>query len=238
MKLTVLGYTGPFPRPGCACSGYLVTDGDTRILLDCGSGVLSRLLNHVPLESIDAVVLSHLHLDHCADLGVLRYELENGWGNEWPLPVFAPETPSDVHQLLLEHPVFDLRTSKAGESYHIGSLTLSFGSASHPVECCSVRITSDSGKVLFYTGDTGLFDELSDAAKGADLLLADICFSEADTQARPGVHMSLRQACKLAREAKVSLLACTHLFGGTDLTPIPFDFSPAVIVSEGAEYEI
>lgn len=238
MNLTVLGSTGPFPRPSHACSGYLVTDGETRILLECGSGVLSRLLERTSLESIDAIVLSHLHWDHCSDIGALRYALETGWGRETPLPVIVPDTPADVHSLLLEHPVFDVQSAVAGISFRFGSLTLELGPASHPVPCCSVRITNEEGKSLFYTGDTGLFEGLSDAASGADLLLADICFSDADAEERPNVHMSLRQACRVAKEAKVGMLVGTHLHGGSDLIPIPFDFSPAVIAAEGEIYEI
>ena len=62
MFLTVLGRHGPYPRPGGACSGYLLEDGETRVLIDCGSGVLSRLLEIMRPEQLDAIVLSHLHL--------------------------------------------------------------------------------------------------------------------------------------------------------------------------------
>jgi len=238
MNLTVLGSTGPFPRPGQACSGYLVTDGDTRILLECGSGVLSRLLEITSLESIDAIVLSHLHWDHCSDLGVLRYALETGWGRETPLPVIAPEAPSDVHAMLLEHPVFEVQQAARDKQFRFGSLTVDLGPASHPVPCCSVRITNEAGKSLFYTGDTGLFEGLAEAANGADMLLADICFSDADAEERQNVHMSLRQACRLAKDANVHKLVGTHLHGGSDLVPIPFDFSPAAIAADGEIYEI
>ena len=76
MKLTVLGTSGPFPRPGSACSGYLLESDNARILLDCGSGVISRLLQICDVSALDAVVLTHLHFDHCSDIGVLRYALE------------------------------------------------------------------------------------------------------------------------------------------------------------------
>lgn len=238
MKLTVLGSTGPFPRPGKACSGYLVTDGDTNILLDCGSGVLSRLTKVIPFDALDAIVLSHLHWDHCADLGILRYALETGWGKETALPVISPQEPADVYEMMLAHPVFENIPAAVGSIHRVGSLTLQFFEAKHPVPCSSVRITNREGKSIFYTGDTGLFDGLVDAAKDADLLLADTCFSEADAEERPDVHMSLRQACRLAKEANAGMLACTHLFGGSDLVPIPFDFSPAIIVNDEETYEI
>ena len=76
MFLTVLGRHGPYPRAGGACSGYLIEDGATRVLVDCGSGVLSRLLGILRAEELDAIVLSHLHFDHCCDLFVMLYALD------------------------------------------------------------------------------------------------------------------------------------------------------------------
>ena len=68
MELTVLGRCGPFPAPGEACSGYLLKCGGKNIMLDFGSGVFSRLYGLLPQLEVDAVVLSHLHSDHMADM--------------------------------------------------------------------------------------------------------------------------------------------------------------------------
>ena len=68
MKLTVVGCSPAWPNPGSAHSGYLVTSDGRRVLLDCGPGVLARLRETEPWPTIDAIVISHLHLDHCGDL--------------------------------------------------------------------------------------------------------------------------------------------------------------------------
>ena len=68
MRLTVVGCSPTWPNPGSAQSGYLVEAGGSRLLLDCGPGVLSRLREAEPWPLVDAIVLSHLHLDHCGDL--------------------------------------------------------------------------------------------------------------------------------------------------------------------------
>ena len=74
MILKILGCNGPYPAPGAACSGYLLTSdsGNTRILIDCGPGVLAQLMAEGGPDSLDAVLLSHLHIEqsivkvHCS----------------------------------------------------------------------------------------------------------------------------------------------------------------------------
>ena len=76
MKLTVLGCNGPYPAAGGACSGYLLEAENTRVLLDCGTGVLAALPARMAPEELDAVVLSHLHYDHMSDMLPLIYRMQ------------------------------------------------------------------------------------------------------------------------------------------------------------------
>lgn len=73
MKVTVIGYWGGFPAANEATSGYLFEHEGFRMLVDCGSGVLAKLQNYVSVEKLDAVVVSHYHHDHVADIGPLQY---------------------------------------------------------------------------------------------------------------------------------------------------------------------
>ena len=68
MRLTVLGSSGTFAGPDDACSGYLVEHDGFRLLMDAGPGTLSNLQQHVPLDRLDAVLLSHAHPDHWTEL--------------------------------------------------------------------------------------------------------------------------------------------------------------------------
>ena len=104
MRLTVLGRFGPFPPPGGACSGYLVESGDTRLLLDCGSGVIANLRRVCPAAGLTGVVVSHWHMDHASDLGVLCYALEAQAAAR--LPVVAPATPDDAASLFFGNGAF------------------------------------------------------------------------------------------------------------------------------------
>ena len=99
MRLTIVGCAGSFPGPDSAASCYLVEADDDagrrwRVLLDLGSGALGPLQRHLPLADLDAVLLSHLHPDHCADLCGLYVALRyNPAGRpERRLPVYGPTT--------------------------------------------------------------------------------------------------------------------------------------------------
>ena len=93
MRLTVLGCSGSGPGPTAPASGYLITAGDTRVLLDLGNGSFGVLQRHIDPWLLDAVVLSHLHADHCADMANLvvhrRYHPLRPAAVA-PLPVFGP----------------------------------------------------------------------------------------------------------------------------------------------------
>ena len=216
MKLTALGVYGPFPVAGGGCSSYLIEDGDTHILLDCGSGALSRMLRHIPLSKLDAVVLSHMHADHAGEIDLVRYALEFGQGNTL-MPVFSPETAS------LKREAFAPVRTEDGMTATVGSLSLQF---------FAVR------RALFYTGDTAYFDGLIDMAKDADLLLADACLADESNPKALKNHMTGEQAANLGRQANCGQVLFTHRFGANPVYPLPEDASNCAFAEEGAVYEI
>ena len=231
MKLTLLGVYGPFPAPGKGCSSYLVEDGDTKLLLDCGSGAVSKYRTVYPGPlTLDAIVLSHLHADHAGEIDLIRYILEFGLGRK-PLPVYAPETEG------LMSPVFEPVLISKGMEARIGSLSLRFTEVRHAVRTFGVRITDKNGRSLFYTGDTGLFDGLSDAARDADLLLADACLVDESNPKFLKNHMTLGQVAKLRKDADCRRAILTHRFGDAPgLLPLSDPLCEHAI--EGAVYEI
>ena len=240
MKLTVLGRYGPYPAPGGATSGYLVESGGTRLLLECGSGVVSNLLRVCPATALAGVMLSHLHMDHAGDLGVLRYALEAAGAQ---LPAVAPDAPEDAAALLLRHAAYRLERAEEGREYRFGALTVRLFLVHHPVPTFALRV-SDGARTLFYTGDTGYFPALAEAAWGADAVLADACFSEADAAVKPPVHMTAAQAARLAREAGAARLLLTHVPGAPGAAEAMekavaagIDFTPALVVQDMGTYE-
>jgi ribonuclease BN (tRNA processing enzyme) len=90
--LTVLGTAAPYPLPDRPCSGYLLAGGGAQVWMDAGPGSLAELLRHTTLDQLDAVWISHLHLDHVGDLLNAYYALAYGLPPPLarPLPVYAP----------------------------------------------------------------------------------------------------------------------------------------------------
>src|SRR5215211_6808688 len=86
MRITVLGKSPSWQDAGGACSGYLIEDGDTLLLLDCGNGVFSKLRQRVDYVELDAILISHLHADHILDLVPYAYALTYA-PRQQPVPV-------------------------------------------------------------------------------------------------------------------------------------------------------
>lgn len=244
MELTVLGRYGPYPQPGGACSGYILKEGTGYVLVDCGPGTVSRLFKCMPLGQLKAVVLSHLHFDHCSDMGVLRYALEQLGAREGvalPLPVYAPESPGPVAAALFQGDVFDIRPLRPGMRACIGGMGFTFHQMAHPAPTFGMMVTDGAGAKLFYTGDTGYFPALPELCRGADALLADTCCIEADQGALPLAHLTARQAGEVAKAAGARVLMCTHLWGGApreEALEKEVDTPGAVVVQELGRYVI
>ena len=234
MKLTLLGVWGPFPAPGGGCSSYLVEDGDTKILLDCGSGAMSRFRALYPgRQTADAIVLSHMHTDHAGEIHLFRYFHEACRAARAPvppLPVLSPETDTLRYEVFVPIQTYD------GFETKIGSLSLRFTEVKHAVRTMAVRVTDALGHSLFYTADTGWFDGLVEAAKNAVLLLADACFLNMP-KGPAANHMSGVQVGKLCELANCKRAVLTHRFGGGP-DALPFCDGPCEYAVEGAVYEI
>lgn len=237
MKLTILGNNGPYPAPGGACSGYLLSSdsGETNALIDCGPGVLSRLMERGALPALDAVVLSHLHYDHMSDMLPLQYALQFN-PRPKPLPVYAPLTPEPV-RALLEAPCYDLWPA---EDFTLGEMRISFTPARHPVETNAVAVECDGAKFAF-TGDSNQDALVELFCAGADLLLADCGLSKAD-HSFTAPHYSAELCGQLAAATGAKRLLLTHLNPKYDpaalLEEARTAFPAAELAEPGAEYYI
>ena len=210
-SLTVIGHWGAYPGPGEATSCYLLRAEGKSILLDCGSGSLSLIQDILPLHEIDAVVLSHYHSDHIADLGCLQYaaRIEMDLGRRAaPLEVFGhAEDPGFKKLGYLD---FAVGTTYGRDStLKLGPFSFTFAPTIHPDPCYAMRV-SCGGSSLVYSGDTGPNPDMVGFAAGADLLLCETSLYNEYKGKIPG-HMSAGEAGELAKAAGVGSLMATHL---------------------------
>ncbi len=202
MEFLVIGCDGAYPSANGACSGYLVTDGASSILLDCGSGVLGKLMAVMDPASLDCVVVSHWHADHASDLLTLRYYLLS---SKRKLALFAPGQEDPLRQLCV-CPEFELEDIGAGFSR--GGFDVTAIETRHPVPCCAIKISRGSRSIV-YTGDTNSFPGLKEFCRGTDLLVCDAALTDAQWD-EGQFHLSASKAAELALEAGVKRLLLTH----------------------------
>lgn len=220
MRLTVLGRDGPYPGPGGACSGYLLTGGDGPVLLDCGPGVLARLRQHLDVVDLAAVFYSHYHPDHVSDHFVLRYALDVarrlGRGRAEPLPVYAPARPASEAGRLPYKDVFAVQFLDADDRPRIAGFQVQLLVTDHPMYCLASCWTA-GGRRFVYSGDSGpgCADQLVRLSEGADLLLIEASLLASRGQQAPG-HLTALEAATIARRAGVRRLWLTHLLPEND----------------------
>jgi ribonuclease BN (tRNA processing enzyme) len=223
VDVTIVGCAGSFAGPESPASCYLVRaehEGRTwSIVLDLGNGALGSLQRHVVPYEVDAVFLSHLHVDHCIDmcsLYVMMRYVPGGPGRA-TIPVWGPEGTGpqlanaygggEGASLLAAYDLHDLHDR---EAVTVGPFTVTPVRVNHPVETYGFRVEAE-GRTLVYTGDTDACEALSDLMSGADLLLADSAFVDGRDTAT-GIHLSGSRAAEAAvRAGGVRRLMLTHI---------------------------
>ncbi len=209
LTLTVLGCDGSHAGAGGAASGYLVrswTSGTT-VWLDAGPGTFANLQRFCDPSSLDAIVLSHEHGDHCGDVAgfvsaahsTLRWERD-------PVPVLAPPGVREKMGKEAEG-ILDWQTVGDGEGRSVGGLRLTFSQTDHGPVTLAVRLEGD-GTALGYSADSGPGWALGALGSGLELALCEATY----TKDHEGTlrHMSARQAGSTARAAKARRLVVTH----------------------------
>lgn len=212
MKVTVVGFWGGYPGKEEATSGYLFEKDGFQLLVDCGSGVLSQVQRYTSLESIDAIIISHYHHDHVADIGPMQFArhvqsfIMDGIQT---LPIYGHQMNGEGFSRL------SYKTATKGMSYSledhlkIGPFQINFIETQHPEPCVAMKI-SDGVHTIVYTADTSFFEALVSFTSDADCLIAE-CSLYKDQDGAPMGHMNSHDVGQLAKEAAVKELLITHL---------------------------
>ncbi|SKC79755.1 MBL fold metallo-hydrolase [Maledivibacter halophilus] len=222
MKITILGNSGPYPRAGSACSGYLLEDEEIKILIDCGNGILSRLLGQInSLEELDTIILTHLHSDHISDIMIMRYALGINQAKgkiKKSIPLYAPQDPLETYNKIQYKDAFILNELNERTLLNIGDMRITFEEMSHPVKTFAV-IVEKNNKKFVYTSDTKYCNNLAKIAKDADVLLCECNIMEEDLT-EDVYHLSTKQVGELSTSLGVKKLLLTHIWPEYDLSSI------------------
>jgi len=216
VRLTVIGSSPAWPNPGGACSGYLV---DGRLLLDCGAGVLAKLREREPWPSVEAIAITHLHLDHWGDLIPWVWGSLYGPGSEMPrvrlwLPPGAREELRPALALLGSEDMFERAFDVAEYESRVpftavpGLDVTAFPVVHYDMKAHSFRVEGD--RVLAYSGDSGPCAALGELARDADLLLCEATLQDGASDGPARGHLTPEEAKNAAAEGRAKRILLTH----------------------------
>jgi ribonuclease BN (tRNA processing enzyme) len=218
VKLTVVGCSPAWPNPGGAQSGYLL-EGPGRLLLDCGPGVLAKLREHEDWPRLDAIAITHWHLDHWGDLvpWVWGATLGPGMGIEptelW-VPPEGPEMLSAIGGRLGKPEMFEeafrLKEYVEGETFTAAGFDVT------PIRVLHYQLlafgfrASANGTVVGYSGDSGPNDNLAEIARDADLFVCEATLLRPNPEGGTRGHLSAEEAIEAFEASGAKRLLITH----------------------------
>ncbi|MBA2296617.1 MAG: MBL fold metallo-hydrolase [Actinobacteria bacterium] len=218
MRLDVIGSSPAWPNPGGACSGYLV---DGRLLLDCGPGVLAKLRERPSADGwpeVDAIAITHLHLDHWGDLVPWVWGSLFGPGAEHPRPALRlpPGARAALRPILAQlggedmfERAFQVEEYEAGRPFELaGQMLTALPVVHYSIPAYGFRV--EDGKTLAYSGDTGPCSELVELAYDADLFLCEATLDDPESDGPPRGHLSADEARDTFSESDARRLLLTH----------------------------
>lgn len=212
VRLSVIGSSPAWPNPGGACSGYLV---DGRLLLDCGPGVLANLRLREPWPSVEAIAITHLHLDHWGDLIPWVWGSLFGPGQGRRPSVWLP--PGSLRQLLpilarlgsedMLDRAFDVAEYEAGTPFTAAGLELTALRVQHyDIDAYGFRVRGD--RTLGYSGDSGPCGALAELARDTDLFVCEATLARPELDGPQRGHLVPEEAAAAGAGARRLLL--TH----------------------------
>jgi ribonuclease BN (tRNA processing enzyme) len=245
-RLTIAGSSSSIPRPGRACSSYLVDDGATAVALDLGTGALANLRRYVDYDVLGAVVISHMHADHFLDVIPLRYALRYGARRpKEKLPLYLPPGGLAMLERLVSAfadegghfltDVFALHEYDPAAVLRIGAATLRFAHTQHYIPAFAIRWESGGASVA-YSADTAPDERVVALARDADVFLCEATLRHDERERGARGHSSAEEAARMADAAGVRRLVLTHY--GEESTSRDLDepartaFSGEIIVAD------
>jgi ribonuclease BN (tRNA processing enzyme) len=221
VKFSVIGSSPAWPNPGDAHSGYIVEHAAGRLLVDCGPGVLGKLREREGWPHINAIAITHFHLDHWGDL------VPWVWGAMYR----AAGVAIDYRPDLWVHPggrevleqfgerfgfrdmfdrVFTVREYESEQVFTAAGIEVTPIRVPHyTLETYGFRLAA-GGKTIAYSGDSGPSDRLADLARDTDLFVCEATLLSGDADGQPRGHLSVEEAMAAAEASGTRRVLLTH----------------------------
>lgn len=220
LKVTFLGTGDSFGHGGRLQACFLVDDGQSRLLLDCGASAMISMQRYgVDPNTIAAIVISHLHGDHFCGLPFFILDAQLHSKRASPLIIAGPKgTGARLSQAMevmfpksstvkrkFQVEVVEL---EPGEIFSCAGFNITQAIGLHPSGAPALALRLErGGKVIAYTGDTQWTDDLLPALRGADLLIAEAYFYEKPIK----FHLTYMALAGHLAEIKAGRVLLTHM---------------------------
>jgi ribonuclease BN (tRNA processing enzyme) len=257
MQLIILGSGTSVFHPRRAAAGFWLQTDAGSILLDCSADAPHRMAaENLDWINLDAIWISHLHLDHCAGLAPFLFGIKWAKGIEQrqkPLKIFGCQGIEKLlkaidkshHYKLFEQP-FPIEIQEVEPNDRVSQIDLLPGlqieavSTPHRAESLAIRVTDSDGATLVYTSDTGYSEEIAQFARNADLLILECSFYRDKPTPK---HLDLADAMRIAQIARPKELLLTHLYPEWDAFDLEHEAAKlwsgkTIAASDGLRLEI
>lgn len=209
MKLTFMGTAGArfmVAKQVAASGGLLIEDGATRISLDPGPGAIVQYARReIDLTALDAIVLSHRHLDHVGDVNVMIEAMTDG-GFQHRGRVFCPSDALDDDPVILKYlrrfPEEIVRLEPE-TAYTVGGITFTTSARHvHQAETYGFRF----GDRLGWITDSRYYDGIAEQHR-ADVMLIHTVLMDCHSHLP---HLCVADAERIVRDAEPKVAYLTH----------------------------
>jgi ribonuclease BN (tRNA processing enzyme) len=249
MKLIILGSGTAVPHPRRSSSAYwLDIDAAGTVLLDCSAAAVHRMAQeNLDWANLDAVWISHFHLDHIGGLAPFLFGTRNAPETRKrtkPLRIFGAKglralvekfDAANNYKLFKQPFPVEIQEVEPLEKFRILKDTEAVAMKTpHTDESLALHLRH-ADKTLVYTADTGFMMALGDFSRGVDLLLIECSFYKNKSTEK---HLELGEAMHLARYAKPKRVVLTHLYPEWDTVDLVAEaekFSPLCEVVEARD---